>query len=123
MINEKMTNGFIAAGWGAATIAGALTGFGAVLKMGGLNYFNLIDAGIYFGLAFGIFRKSRVCAGLLLLYYLVNQYTRVAIQHFPISISGLIVTAIFIAAYLLAIVGTLEWHKKSYKARNVSVAL
>jgi hypothetical protein len=116
MINEKMANGFIAAGWGAATIAGALTGFDAVLKMGGLNYFNLIDAGIYFGLAFGIFRKSRVCAGLLLLYYLVNQYTRVAIQHFPISISGLIVTAIFIAAYLLAIVGTLEWHKKELQS-------
>jgi hypothetical protein len=119
MINEKMANGFIAAGWGAATIAGALTGFGAVLKMGGLNYFNLIDAGIYFGLAFGIFRKSRVCAGLLLLYYLINQYTRVAIQHFPISISGLIVTAIFTAAYLLSIIGTIALRRERVLTASV----
>ncbi len=103
-------------GWGAATIAGVLTAVGAIFKLGGLNSFNLIDMGIYFGLAFGVYRKSRICAGLLLFYYLINQYKRVAVQHFPISISRIILTALFVSAYLLATVGTLEWHKQEWQS-------
>jgi hypothetical protein len=40
----------------------------------GLNLFNLLDVGLFFGLAYGIYRNSRTCAIVLLVYHLGNRF-------------------------------------------------
>ena len=65
--------------WMAATISAALTLiFGALAAAGllatpGFDAWMLIDAAILGALAYGVWRRSRICAVLLLVYGIVNE--------------------------------------------------
>jgi len=54
----------------AAVISGTLTAIFAVFEVAGFSRWELIDAGLVFGLAFGIYRKSRACAVILFAYWI-----------------------------------------------------
>lgn len=121
MIGEKTTFWLIAAGWLTAGLSGLLTAFLAYRNAANLNPANFIDAAILLALAYGIFRKSRICAILALLYYVVNQIARVELLHGGIPLGGLLLgVAIFVILYGLSIVGTFVWHANLTRATDAT---
>ena len=65
--------------WMAATISAGLTlvlsiaGAIGIITLPGYDAWNFIDVAILAGLAYGVWRRSRVCAVLLLLYGIANE--------------------------------------------------
>lgn len=114
MIDENTARRFIACGWIVATVLGFLTAVGALLGAFGLNPYNLIDAAIFFGLAFGVYRSSRVCAIALLLYHILNQALRLSVTH-GIEPAGAAIAILIASAYILAIIGTFAAHSAPSK--------
>ena len=111
MIEEKTAKWMIACGWIAAASSGLLTAILAYNRTGGLNPLNLIDAALLLGLAYGIYRKSRLCALSALLYYAANQIIRLKMIPASVPMASLLVPiAIFVGAYLLGVAGTFVWH-------------
>ncbi len=116
MIGEKAAKGFMACGWIAA-------GFGAV---GGIyisfagreaNYLVLAEALLFLGLAYGIYRTSRICAVIALLLFLVDRIGMYRVAASLQSTRGGNVmagfwpsAAIFTLLYLLGAIGTFAWH-------------
>jgi hypothetical protein len=65
-------------GWIAACISGLFTLVFAILammgqKIPGVSPWMLLDVAIIAGLGFGIYRKSRVCAVLMLVYFIASK--------------------------------------------------
>ena len=62
-----------------AVAMGVLSGLMTVLAVSkgllGASLFNLVDAGICFGLAYGVYRRSLLCAWAQLGLYVVNRIT------------------------------------------------
>ena len=56
-----------------ATFSGLVTIFAATKGLLGFTHWNWLDAGVCFGLAYGVYRRSLVCAWILLGYHLVNR--------------------------------------------------
>jgi len=112
MISEKTAFWFTTAGWIAALFTGVLTAVIAWRGVANLHRINLIDAGILLVLAYGIFRKSRICAILALAYYVVNQVARLRMPHESIQAGGLVFgIALFVTLYSLGVVGTFAFHR------------
>jgi len=111
MIGEKTAFWFITAGWIAAGFSGLFTAFLAYQSAASLNPLNFIDAALLLGLAYGIFRKSRICAMLALAYFVIDQIALVKILHNPLTLGGLVGAALFTIVYLMSIVGTFVWHR------------
>ena len=89
---------------GVGTILISLAGFQ------GVDVWNLADAAIVFGLAFGMYKKSRVCAVFLLLYYLYNRYLLwIDFQDIKLFIN--ITVILFSAGYILGLIGTFRYHR------------
>lgn len=102
----------MAAGWVTAGVSALLTAFLAYRSAANLNPLNFIDAAILAGLAWGIFRKSRVCAVLALAYCVINQIVRLKMLGGAVLPGALISGAApFVALYLLSVVGTFAWHR------------
>ena len=98
-------------------------------RTGGLNFPNLILTFLYMGLAYGIFRRSRIAALTMLIIYasMRVRFYGVAVQLAP-SHGGAsfmegfwISTSIFLALFLLGVIGTFVWHaRRSAAARQPS---
>ena len=70
VIDETMAERMVACGWIAAAIAGLATLVFSLTSSYGLTHYNLVDAALLFGLAYGIYRRSRICAVLALAYHI-----------------------------------------------------
>jgi hypothetical protein len=112
-LEKKALSWMIAAGWIAAATLGAFTALLAVQGAQGLTRLNLVDAAIFFGLAYGIYRTSRICAIVALGYHLFNQYMLIVVQHARLNSAGLILALIFAAAFAAGIIGTSVWHARA----------
>jgi hypothetical protein len=122
MIGERTAFWFITIGWITAAISGLLTAFLAWKSAASLGPANFVDAALLLGLAYGIFRKSRVCAILALIYYLINQAARVRLLHGAIAPGDLLIGAtIFISLYAIGIIGTFAWHRRELQRRPPSM--
>ena len=109
MVDEVAANRFILVASITAVIGGILTTAMSFLGTFRFNVFNLIDAAILFGLAFGVYRKSRTCAIILLVYHLgtrFDMYQRTGNLSAAFGLVAIGVTAI----YFLAILGTFAFH-------------
>lgn len=119
MIGKNMARWFIACGCFAAII-GALGTIAFAMSVGGLSPFNLGIAAVMLGLAYGIFRASRLSAIFALFIYLaerINLYNSAAalqstgggdvLAGFWMSVS------LFSALYLLGVIGTFAWQGDS----------
>ncbi|WP_297428345.1 hypothetical protein [Clostridium sp.] len=74
----------------------------------GLDLSELLEVVLVLGLAFGVSKKSRVCAIALFIYYTINK----AIMIFSNGgIVGLAIIFIFAIGYFQGIRGTLHYHK------------
>jgi hypothetical protein len=111
-LEKKALGWMITAGWIAAAILGAFTAALAIQGAEGLTRLNLVDAAIYFGLAYGIYRHSRISAVAALAYHLFNQYMLIEVQHASLNPAGLILALIFAGAFAASIAGTFLWHSR-----------
>jgi hypothetical protein len=103
----------IKSGWIAALISAGFTLVVTLLAvMGtevlGFTLWSLFDVGLILGLAFGIYKKSRTCAVLMLVYFIASK---IMIFSQTSQISGIVVALIFAYYYWNAIVGTFAYHQ------------
>jgi hypothetical protein len=56
-----------------ASFSGLITAVVAIKRLAGFTPWSLLDAGLCFGLAFGVYRRNLVCAWLLLGYHVVSR--------------------------------------------------
>ena len=103
----------IKSAWIAAVVSGAITLLVAVLALIGVRIFNftawvLIDVVLIFGLAYGIYRKNRICAVIMFVYFVVSK-----IYMFVGSggITGIPLAIIFCYFFFQGIRGTFAYHK------------
>ncbi|MBF6023432.1 hypothetical protein [Lysobacter niastensis] len=99
--------------WITAAITGAFTLALSLLAISGksiLGYSALesVDAALIFGLAFGIYKKSRVCSVLMLVYFVVSKILIMVEAGQP---QGLVLSLIFGFFYYHGAVGTFEYHR------------
>lgn len=94
----------------AGAISGAVTLIFALTGALGFTKWSLIDAFIAFGLTFGIYKKSRVCAVALFAYWLGGKILTMVIQPDLIvpSLVGAILFGIF---FFRGIQGTFAYHR------------
>jgi hypothetical protein len=99
--------------WIAATISGSITLSVTVFAIFGnsilgFSAWELIDVAFIFGLAFGIYKKSRTCAVLMLIYFIGAKILIMLETGKP---SGLIMAIVFIYYFAQGVAGTFEYHK------------
>jgi len=115
MISKTMARWFIACGCFAAVI-GALGTIAFAASVGALDPFNVVQAAVMLGLAYGIFRASRVCAVLAVIIYLAERISLYSsAMAFQSMRGGAVMTgfwtsvAFFTGLYILGVVGTFAW--------------
>jgi len=99
----------------AGTISGVLTLLVTLIAIAGVHIpgsdfdaWNLLDVFLIFALTFGIYKKNRVCAVLMLVYFVGNT---VLIWYESGSLSGLPTTLIFGYFFFQGILGTFAYHR------------
>ena len=118
-MSEGMTKVFIACGWVAAAIA-CVGNLLVATRTGGLNLPNLLITLLFSGIAFGIYRRSRAAA---LAMFIIFAAMRVRFYGLAESLapthggasfmtSFWVSTAIFMSAFMLAVIGTFAWHAR-----------
>lgn len=115
----------IKSAWVAGCISGVVTLGVTLLAMSGtqalgFTAWSLLDVALIFGLAFGIYKKSRTCAVLMLAYFVLSKIILMMEAGKP---SGLLVALIFGYFYVQGILGTFAFHKfKAAQAREAAQA-
>ena len=101
--------------WQAGIVSGTLTLILVLLSLAGYDFTGLIDASalidvcLRFGLSFGIYKKSRIAAVLMLVYFALCQaWIIIETKTFPGLIPG-----IFIILFLRGVQGTFTYRKLS----------
>ena len=99
----------------AGTISGVLTLLVTLISASGVDIpgldfdlWNLFDVLLIFGLTFGIYNKNRVCAVLMLVYFVGSK---VLMWKESGSVSGLGMAALFGYFFLQGILGTFAYHR------------
>ena len=123
-MSDGMVKAFIACGWIATGIA-CLGNLLVATRTGGLNFPNLIVTLAFFGVAYGIYRRSRAAALAMLIVFAMMRirFYGLAAQLAPthggtaFMTSFWISTSIFMTAFTLGVIGTFVWH-----ARHPAVA-
>lgn len=108
--------------WVAGCISGTVTlAITAVAMSGtdmlGFDAWSLLDVALIFGLAFGIYKKSRACAVLMLLYFVASKILLMVEAGKP---SGLLMALIFAYCFWQGVAGTFAYHR--FKAGSSSLA-
>jgi hypothetical protein len=111
VIDETMAERMVACGWIAAAAAGLfllVLAFVAGLRFGWLN---LLGGAALLALAYGIYRRSRTCAVIVLINHVLGISALLRVTQFvpPIEIAATLVLA---ALYVLAIIGTFVHHAR-----------
>jgi serine/threonine-protein kinase len=99
--------------WTAGLISAALTLLMTLLaifgiKMLGFDAWMLLDVALILGLTYGIYRKSRVCAVLMLVYFIISKILLFAQTGKP---NGIVMAVIFLYYYAQGVAGTFAYHK------------
>jgi hypothetical protein len=118
-MSDGLIKVFIACGWVAAGIA-SLINLLVATRTGGLNFPNLIITLVCLGIAYGIFRRSRMAALAMFIIFAMTRvlFYRLATQLAPqhggsaFMTSFWISTSVFMLAFLLAVIGTFAWHAR-----------
>lgn len=78
-------------------------------SFGGYDAWSLIDAAIYGLIAWGIHRRSRICAVAGPVLFVVDK----VVQHaaFGLGMLGIAVAGFFVALFIVGIKGTFEYHR------------
>jgi hypothetical protein len=100
-------------GWIAAVVSGSVTLVYVVVaiygvKVYGITAWELVDVGLVFALAYGIYRRSRVCAVLLIVYFV---YAKAYLLLEGAPASSLVIGAIFLYFYVRAALAAFRYHR------------
>jgi len=112
-INKKIAHARI-----AAMVSGTITMAGAVTlivnqKQEGisvLNFLSLLDAAFIFAMAYGIYKKSRLCAVLMFEYFLFSKVLNISLSS-QLNAVGLMIGIFFLYFMFQGIRGTYAYHK------------
>ncbi len=114
MDNEK-TLKYIKNAWTTAIACSLITLLGVIISILGnsdflgLNLYRLVDVVLLLGLAFGVYKKSRVCAVILFVCFTLNQLYLVSSG--MSNGGGIIVGIAFGRWFFQGIIGTIDYHK------------
>ena len=113
MIDEKMTERMVACGWIAAAVAGLFMIAWGFMQGGEVVWVGIIAAVILLALAYGIYRRSRVCASLVLINHVLGFEGLLRQAHYvpPLEIAVALILGVL---YLLGVVGTFLHHARNY---------
>ncbi|WP_432727239.1 hypothetical protein [Variovorax sp. W6] len=75
----------------------------------GMSAYQLLDVVLILGLAFGIYKKSRICAVLMLAYFVWAKVVLIRLGH--ANGTGLVMAAVFFYFYLQGVIGTFAYHR------------
>jgi serine/threonine-protein kinase len=105
-------------GWIAGLVSAAFTVIFVVMAMAGnsilgINAWGFIDVVVMAGLAFGVYKKSRTCAVLLLAFFALNKVLMWMEAGTP---TGWPLALAFFWFYIMGVVGTFQYH--SWKKEN-----
>ena len=108
--------------WVAAAVSGSLTFAITLVAMSGtpilgFSAWELLDVGFIFGLAFGIYKRSRACAVAMLVYFVISKIIFLVESGKP---SGVVMSVIFIYYFWQGVSATFAYHK--LKGRNPALA-
>ena len=93
---------------GVLTLIIILISVGSGKAIAGLDAWGLIDVLLVFGLTYGIYRKSRVCAVVMFAYFIISKLIMWAEIGKP---TGLVMALIFGYYYFRGMQGTITYHK------------
>ncbi|RJR20919.1 MAG: hypothetical protein C4581_02665 [Nitrospiraceae bacterium] len=112
-IDRKIRHARIAAMvCGTITLAGSVTLIRNQLQTGLtlINLLSLLDAAFIFSMAYGIYRKSRICAVLMFEYFLLSKIFSLSVSA-HISSGVIVIGMIFLFFLYQGITGTYAYHK------------
>jgi hypothetical protein len=111
VIDEKMAERMVACGWSAAIIAGLFMLVLALTAGLRLAWLNAVVAVALFALAYGIYRRSRVCAVIVFINHLLGIASLLRLPQSipPVEVAAALVLGVL---YLLGIVGTFSHHAR-----------
>jgi hypothetical protein len=105
-----MAQRMVACGWIAAATAGSTTLIFALTSSYGLNHYNLVDAALLLAFAYGISKRSRICAVLALAYHILNRV--ILLQNSELPPVATVFTVIFGALYVTGVIGTFVFNAR-----------
>ena len=99
--------------WITGIISGSITLIFTLIAMNGnqlmgFSVWNLSDVALIFGLTFGIYKKSRTCAVVMLAYFLISKIIIISQTG---SFNGSLLAIVFIYYYVYGVIGTFAYHK------------
>lgn len=99
--------------WITGIVSGTMTLLFTLIAMYGTNLlgfsvWNLSDVVLIFGLTFGIYKKSRTCAVVMLAYFLISKFIIISQTG---SFNGSLLAIVFIYYYVYGVIGTFAYHK------------
>lgn len=111
-MDQEQAEKAIKTAWSAGIISGVLTLIVTLVAMAGYSFmdfsaWNLLDVAVIAGLTFGIYRKSRTCAVVMLVYFIGSKFL---IWSETKSVSGLPMALIFSWFFFQGMRGTFAWH-------------
>ena len=86
-------------------------------RIGGYDAWSYIDAAAYGLIALGIRRRSRICAVVGPLLFIVDKI----LQHaaFGLGILGIAIAGFFVALFIVGIKGTFEYHRLKTESAKI----
>jgi serine/threonine-protein kinase len=111
-MDQQQAEGAIRNAWMAGLISGALTLIVTLVAMAGYSFMgfsalNLLDVFVIGGLAFGIYRKSRTCAVIMLVYFIGSKIVMWTESR---SFTGIPLAVLFGWYFFQGMRGTFAWH-------------
>lgn len=106
-------------------VSGGLTLIMLVFAINGANILNfsawmLIDVVLIFGLAFGIYKKSRVCAVVILIHFAASKI--LIVMESGGSFTSIPIALVFLYCYAMGVVGTFQYHKYIRNQKSAALA-
>jgi hypothetical protein len=93
---------------GVLTLLVVLIAVSTQKEIMGIDGWSFFDVVLIFGLAFGIYRKSRTCAVIMLVYYLICKLIQISTTGKP---TGMIMAFLFIYYFAKGVQGTFSYHR------------
>jgi tetratricopeptide (TPR) repeat protein len=98
--------------WIAGIVCGVTTVIFSLLNLLGYNEWNLLDAGIIFGLSFGVYKKNMACAVILFIYFIGAKVSQIYEGDPLTSVRQVVIFGIMFGyMFFQGIRGTFTYHK------------
>jgi hypothetical protein len=97
--------------WIAGIVCGVTTVIFSLLNLLGFNEWNLLDAGIIFGLSFGVYKKNMACAVILFIYFIGAKVSQIYEEDPLTSVRQVVIFGIMFGyMFFQGIRGTFAYH-------------